>query len=100
MQFDDEFLEKVGLGEMAGDRKESFLESIQAELELRVGRKLSEGLSDARLLEFDELAKGGDEKEIQDWIRVNRPDYKDVARSELEKLTREIAARKDEILAP
>ena len=97
MQFDEDYLEKVGLSELPD--KEGFLSSLQSELEMRVGHRMSEGMSDAKLLEFDELAKSGDAAAIQRWIRRERPDYKEIAREELEKLTSEVISRRDEILA-
>ncbi|MBR0403286.1 hypothetical protein IJI55_01930 [Candidatus Saccharibacteria bacterium] len=99
MQFDEEFLDKVGLSDLPKDKKESFLASLQGELEMRVGHKMSEGMSDAKLLEFDELSQSGDTEAIQMWIRTERPDYREIARDELEKLTEEIIFRRDEILA-
>ncbi|MBQ9019808.1 hypothetical protein IJ096_00550 [Candidatus Saccharibacteria bacterium] len=99
MQFDDEFLEKVGLGALPEERKADFLEYLQESLEIRVGQRMSEGMSDAQLLEFDEIAKSGDVVATQDWIRTNRPDYQEIAKSELRRMTEELMVRKDEILA-
>lgn len=98
MQFDEEYLEKVGLGRMPEERKAEFLKYLQETLELRVGRKMSEGMSEAQLLEFDEIAKSGDAERTQAWIRENRPDYREIARNELQKMTQELAARREEIL--
>ena len=98
MQFDEDYLGQVGLGEMPEERKAEFLRYIQETLEIRVGQRMSEGMSDAKLLEFDELAKGGDTEEIQEWIKVNRPDYREIARDELRKVTEELIERKSEIL--
>ncbi|MBR3135361.1 hypothetical protein IKG54_02220 [Candidatus Saccharibacteria bacterium] len=96
MQFDEDYLEKVGLLDLPD--KKGFLDSLQSELEMRVGHRMSEGMSDAKLLEFDELAKSGDTAAVQQWIRQERPDYKEIAKDELEKLTSEIMLRRDEIL--
>lgn len=53
MNFDDNFLSEVGLSELPADQKEAFLKHTQEELELRVGTKMSENLSDAQVAEFE-----------------------------------------------
>ena len=54
-KFDDNFLESVGLGSMPAEQKEAFLQYAQDQLETRVGEKMSEGLSDAQLDEFEKI---------------------------------------------
>ena len=51
-QLDDKFLQDVGLGDLPAEQKQAFLQHIYSELELRVGERLSEGMSDAQLDEF------------------------------------------------
>ena len=53
MKFDDDFLAEVGLSNLPQDQKESFLKQAKEELELRVGEKMSQGLSDAQIEEFE-----------------------------------------------
>ncbi len=53
MKFDDNFLSEVGLSNLPEDQKQAFLEHAQEELEVRVGTKMSEGLSDAQIEEFE-----------------------------------------------
>ena len=57
MNFDDNFLKKVGLSELPEDKKEPFLSQTKNELELRVGVKMSEGLSEAQIAEFEGIMK-------------------------------------------
>ena len=52
-QLDDNFLKELGLDRMPEEQRKPFLEHIYSELELRVGERLSQGMSDAQL---DELA--------------------------------------------
>lgn len=53
MKFDDNFLSEVGLSNLPEDQKQAFLDHVQEELEIRVGTKMSEGLSEAQIEEFE-----------------------------------------------
>lgn len=53
MQFDDNFLAEVGLSNLPADQKQAFLDHAQEELEMRVGTKMSEGLSSEQISEFE-----------------------------------------------
>ena len=53
MKFDDDFLARVGLSQLPVDQKEDFLKDTQEELEVRVGNKMSENMSDAQIKEFE-----------------------------------------------
>ena len=51
-QLDDNFLKELGLDRMPEEQRKPFLEHIYSELELRVGERLSQGMSEAQLDEF------------------------------------------------
>ena len=51
-QLDDNFLKELGLDQMPEEQRKPFLEHIYSERELRVGERLSQGMSDAQLDEF------------------------------------------------
>ena len=53
MKFDDNFLNEVGLSELPEDQKQDFLAQTKEELEARVGNKMSQGLTDAQITEFE-----------------------------------------------
>ncbi|MBQ6486643.1 hypothetical protein IJI76_02925 [Candidatus Saccharibacteria bacterium] len=53
IKIDNDFLNEVGLSEMAEERKADFIAQTQAELETRVGEKMSSGMSVEQLREFD-----------------------------------------------
>lgn len=97
-QLDDQFLVSVGLSDMPEEQKGPFLEHLLEELELRVGTRLSEGMSDDKLTEFEKLIEGRDEKGALTWLQSHRPDYQDVVGEELEKLKSEITANRDKVL--
>lgn len=73
-QLDDQFLQDVGLGALPDDQKQAFLQHIYSELELRVGTKLSEGLSDAQMAEFEAFIDRDAEK-VEQWFMTNLPNY-------------------------
>jgi hypothetical protein len=73
-QLDDKFLEEVGLAGMPDEQKKPFLQHIYDELELRVGTKLSEGMTDAQLEEFESIIDRKDDI-ITTWLSEHVPDY-------------------------
>ncbi len=73
-RLDDKFLEEVGLGELPEDQKKPFLQHIYNELEKQVGAKLSEGMSDEQLQEFETIIDG-DENAVNSWLEQNAADY-------------------------
>jgi len=75
-QLDDQFLQDVGLGDMPADQKQAFLQHIYNELELRVGTKLSEGLSDDQMGEFEAFIDR-DAETVEQWFSANLPNYAD-----------------------
>lgn len=73
-QLDDNFLKDLGLEQLPEEQKQAFLQHIYEELELRVGTKLSDGLSDQQLDEFEGII---DRKEdaVAQWIATHVPGY-------------------------
>lgn len=98
MQLDDNFLQDLGLGTMPDDQKQAFLQHLYEELELRVGTRLSEGMTDEQLLEFEKLIDANDQQGALTWLETNRPNYKQVVAEELEKLKKEVMDNRDKIV--
>ncbi len=73
-QLNDQFLTDIGLGSLPEEQKRPFLEHLYLELQDRVGRRLSEGMSDAQLEEFENII---DKKEaaVQNWLQQFAPQY-------------------------
>ena len=73
-QLDDNFLKDLGLEQLPEEQKQAFLQHIYEELELRVGTKLSDGLSDQQLDEFEGII---DRKEdaVTQWLGAHAPNY-------------------------
>lgn len=89
MQFDENFLQEMGLSAMPAEQKQEFLNYIQEELEVRIGERISRGLTPVQLNEFDMIT---DSAEATRWLETNRPDYREI-------VARTIAEMKDEIRA-
>jgi hypothetical protein len=86
-QLDDTFLKDVGLDGLSDEQKKPFLQHVYEELELRVGTRLSDGMSDVQLEEFEAII---DRKmEIVDpWLAQNVPNYQaDSAFTRLQQVT-------------
>ena len=75
-QLDDKFLQDVGLGDLPEDQKKLFLDHFREQLELRVGTRLSEGLSDAQLEEFESFIDRKDDR-VNAWLAANVPNYEE-----------------------
>lgn len=73
-QLDDKFLADIGLGDLPADQKQAFLQHIYEELELRVGTKLSDGLSDQQLEEFEKIIDR-DQAIVDGWLAAHVQDY-------------------------
>ena len=89
MQFDENFLAEMGLSAMPEEQKQKFLDYVQEELEVRIGERISKGLTETQLNEFDMIT---DPEEAAKWLEKNRPDYREI-------VTRTIEEMKDEIRA-
>lgn len=73
-QLDEKFLQDIGLNDLPEEQKKPFLQHIYDELELRVGTKLSDGLSDEQLEEFESIIDRQDVI-VTAWLAKYSPDY-------------------------
>ena len=73
-QLDDKFLADIGLADLPDDQKQPFLRHIYEELELRVGTRLSDGLSDTQLEEFEKIIDR-DMAMVYGWIAQYVPNF-------------------------
>jgi len=92
-QLDDNLLQELGLGRLPAAEKNKMLTHIYETLELRVGMRLAEQMSDAQLDEFEGFIDRNDEAGALHWLETNFPDYKKVVAEELDKLKAEIKAQ-------
>ena len=95
MQFDDKFLQDMGLSAMPEDQKQKFLDYVQEELEVRIGERISKGLTEAQLAEFDQIS---DPNEATRWLEKNRPDYREIVNRTIEEMKEEIRANRERLV--
>ena len=95
MQFDDKFLQEMGLQAMPEDQKQKFLDYVQEELEVRIGERISKGLTETQLNEFDMIT---DPAEAAKWLEKNRPDYREIVNRTIEEMKSEIRANRAKLV--
>ena len=89
MEFDEKFLQEMGLSAMPEQERQDFLNYVQEELEVRIGERISKGLTEAQLNEFDAIT---DQAEATAWLEKNRPDYREIVMRTIEEMKAEIRA--------
>jgi len=97
-QLDDNLLQELGLGQLPPDEKNKMLAHIYETLQVRVGMRLAEKMSDEQLDEFEGFIDRNDESGALQWLETNFPNYKDVVAAELQKLKGEIKSQAPAIL--
>ena len=71
---DDQFLNDVGLGNLPEEQKAPFLQHTYDQLEYKVGIRLSEGMTDAQLEEFESIIDRKEEV-VTTWLGTHAPNY-------------------------
>lgn len=107
-KLDNNFLVELGLGSLPPQEKNMMLRHIYETLELRVGMKLAERMTNEQLDEFEQLMPAQtDNQEIRvqkeqaalKWLETNFPNYKQVVADELNKLKDEVKQAAPQIVA-
>lgn len=98
-KLDDNLLQELGLGSLPVEEKNKMLGHIYETLEMRVGMKLAEQMSNEQLDEFERFIDKNDEAGALKWLETNFPGYKQVVADELEALKSEIKKTAPQILA-
>src|SRR3954469_208317 len=97
-KLDDNLLKELGLGGLPAEEKNRMLAHIYETLEMRVGMKLAEQMTNEQLDEFEGFIDRNDEPGALKWLETNFPNYKQVVADELEKLKNEIRVAAPQIL--
>jgi hypothetical protein len=98
-KLDDKFLTDLGLGTLPAVEKNKMLAHIYETLEMRVGMRLAEKMSNEQLDEFEAFINSNNESGALKWLETNFPNYKQVVAEELEKLKSEIKKAAPQIIA-
>jgi predicted RNA-binding Zn ribbon-like protein len=99
LRLDNNLLDELGLTTLPETDKPQMLNHIRETLEMRVGTRLAEQMSDAQLDEFERFVQAQDDQGALNWLETNFPNYKDVVNEEFEKLKVEIKQSAPQILA-
>jgi len=95
MQFNEDFLQEMGLSAMPESQKQAFLDYVKEELEVRIGERISKGLTEVQLNEFDAIT---DQAEATKWLEINRPDYREIVERCIAEMKAEIRANRDKLI--
>ena len=99
LKIDDSLLQEVGLGSLPTAEKNSLLKHIYETLEMRVGMRLADQMSNQQLDEFEQYFEAKDDAGAFKWLETNFPNYKDIVQEEFDKLKSEVTASAPQILA-
>lgn len=99
LKIDNSLLQEVGLGGLPAAEKNSFLKHIYETLEMRVGIRLADQMSNQQLDEFERYFEAKDDAGAFKWLETNFPNYKDIVQQEFDKLKKEVAQSAPQILA-
>ena len=96
MEFNEQFLAEMGLTAMPEAEKQDFLSYVQEQLEIRIGERISKGLTEVQLNEFDQIT---DQVAAAKWLEINRPDYREIVARTITEMKDEIRANRDRLLS-
>jgi predicted RNA-binding Zn ribbon-like protein len=99
LKIDDNLLQSLGLGALPPAEKSGLLKHIYETLEMRVGMRLADQMSNEQLDEFEQYFNAQDDAGAFKWLETNFPNYKDIVAEEFEKLKAEVAQSAPQILA-
>ncbi len=95
IRIDNDFMMEVGLGEMPEEEAQAFKEHAEEELEVRVGHRIGEELTDEQLNEFVEISDAG---EARQWLETNAPGFQEKVLEVFGEFKDEIIRSRSEIL--
>jgi succinate dehydrogenase flavin-adding protein (antitoxin of CptAB toxin-antitoxin module) len=98
LRIDNGLLQQVGLANLPDSEKNSLLKHIYDTLEMRVGIRLADQMSDQQLDEFERYFETKDDAGAFKWLETNFPNYKEIVQEEFEKLKNEVAQAAPQIL--
>lgn len=99
IQINDALLTEIGLGALPQEERRGLLSHIYETLELRVGMRLADQMTNQQLDEFEKYFEARDDKGAFTWLETNFPNYKDIVQQEFDKLKAEVAQSAPQILS-
>ncbi len=99
LKLDNALLDELGLGSLPEAEKQQLLRQIYERLEMNVGMRLADQMSNEQLDEFEKFVDANDDKGAFQWLEANFPNYKAVVNDEFEKLKAEVRQAAPHMLA-
>jgi hypothetical protein len=99
LKIDNALLDTIGLSSLPADEKKAILQHMYETLEIRVGARLAEKMTDQQLDEFEKYFEAKDDQGAFNFLQTNFPNYKDIVHEEFNKLKDEVAASAPHILS-
>src|SRR3954469_8305026 len=99
LKIDDNLLQQIGLGSLPVEEKRALLNHIYETLEMRVGMRLADQMSNEQLDEFEQYFEAKDDAGAFKWLETNFPNYKEIVQQEFDKLKAEVKQTAPQILA-
>lgn len=91
LRIDDNFLQDIGLSDLPMEEKDLLVNQIYEQLELRVGNRLADQMSDQQKEEFDtNYIQQEDQEGAMKWLQQNFPNYPSIVQEELQGLKDEL----------
>lgn len=99
-KLDEAFIEELGLAGLSEDKKRVLVQQLLETLQLRVGTRLSEDLTDEQLDAFDAVVESASDKAEAGakWLEENHPHYKAIVNEETARLKDELHSNLDEVM--
>lgn len=95
MHVNDEFIQEIGLEGMPATEKQAFMAHAEEELEVRVGQRISQELTEAQLREFEGIQ---DDYEATEWLERNVPSFREMVEQVFVAFKNELLAERETIL--
>ncbi|MGH7142298.1 MAG: DUF5663 domain-containing protein [Candidatus Saccharimonadales bacterium] len=98
LRIDNSLLQALGLDSLPQVDKSSLLKHIYETLEMRVGMRLADQMTNEQLDEFEHFFNTQDDSGAFHWLETNFPNYKEIVDEEFSKLKNEVAQTAPQIL--
>lgn len=99
IKIDRALLQEIGLAALPAPEQDELLKHIYETLEMRVGMRLADQMTNQQLDEFERYFEAKDDAGAFKWLETNFPNYKDIVQEEFDKLKVEVAASAPQILS-
>ncbi|MDX2776259.1 DUF5663 domain-containing protein [Streptomyces caniscabiei] len=100
-KIDEAFLEELGLAGLSADKKNVLVQQLLETLQLRVGARLSEDLTDEQLDDFERTMGGSEDSggAAEEWLKQNNPRYAEIVEEEVARLKEDLRTNLAQVMS-